>query len=507
MASCRQRFIGYCLGLLAASFAALPAFAQIPSALTDKARWDKIFDGAAIRPNLGVLPPVFSASQKGETSPLVKEILKAQRSNRMNPVWPGYNPLDQPILIYEAGIRSFLIAHPNPPPGYKAVQARPHTVFEKPGEVEDLDFIFQFHRDVNGTDTFAYRVNPNSDMPENLDTIIHERFHVFQDKKFKGPPSWSRHIEPSAEILAMAALEQKALEKALGAGTPQEVARYTRLFIAIRSTRYQGPSMLQEVDAGQERTEGMAEYITSVLLYRKGFPKAGESGRGHVIDRLRRFPDVNSLKKGRHYGTGAAQGYILDEGGPADWKKRVTAGEAPFDIVKESYPVPGNDRPALLAEAKTELGYPALLAKAAKINGGFQKAKTQAIADYAALPGIELQVSIPWSPDNSVSMGHSSEGPSYQISEHETLHPGAKMVSVSWTGFKMLLTDTPVIFSGSVAFHMGSSKIIADGKPLDLKDGSYEFKSLEVTGPGVSIESSNPGSLIIHGGKADILWP
>lgn len=403
----RWRFIGFCLGLLVSSFAALPASAQISAVSTEY--------------------------QSG-TSPLVKEILKADQSNRKDPVWPGFNLLDQPILIYEAGVRSFLIAHPNPPSGYKGVQASPHTVFEKQGEVEDLDFVYQLHRDVNGSDTFAFRMESNDQIAENLYTVVHERFHVFQQEDFKGPPAWSKYLEPSAEVLAMAALEQKALEKALSAETPQEVARYAKLFNAIRLARYQGPSVLQEVDAGQERSEGMAEYVTSVLLYRKGFPKAGSSGRLDIIYRLQRFPNVANMKKGRHYWIGTAQGYILDEGGPADWKKRVADGEAPFDIVKEAYPVAEKDLPTLLAKAKSELGYMALLAKAAKIDGEFQKAKARAIADYAALPGIELTVSIPWSPDNKVQVLHSSDGTNYDIDEQKTLIPGRQGCQRSMAG-------------------------------------------------------------------------
>jgi hypothetical protein len=54
---------------------------------------------------------------------------------------------------------------------------------------------------------------------------------------------------------------------------------------------------------------------------------------------------------------------------------------------------------------------------------------------------------------------------------------------------------------------MDASKIIADGKPLDLKDGIFDFDSLSVSGPGATIESSNPGKITILGGTATLSWP
>lgn len=467
--------------------------------------WGGVFDGSKARPDLDAVPPPSAPGAFGISDPRVGLLLSAEESNRKVPVWPGYQVLGQPVLLYEDGKRSFLLGHRDPPPGYDAVLASPQTVFKKEGAIPDLQFSFQFHRSVNAVDTFAYRYETGSNPEGDAHTIVHERFHVHQETGFTRVRGQRRQSESDAEDLALAGLEQAALKGALEADEPLESSHLARQFLAIRAERYRRQPDSRAQEDSEERTEGMAEYVEQSLMNRPGVAPTSSGVSGQIAGRLSRFPGVDDMEKGRYYGTGAAQGLLLDRGGPKDWKERVSAGAAVRDVLALTYPVPAADEAALLKEAKSSLGYAALLRQGSAEATQFQRLKAKAIADYAGLPGREWTVAIPWTPH--MDFGHSSGKPEFKLNDQETLMPLLMTVDVRDEGFVLHAEDRPAVIGPNVRLHASlSAAITLDGKHVALADGSYPFESLTVAEAGLELSISKPGTLTLAGRKAVLSW-
>lgn len=451
-------------------------------------------DAASIRGLRADVPaPVSEAETAG---PSVALLLNADQSNRRDPVWPGYDVFGQPVLIYEAGVRSFLIAHPNPPAGYEPLFSGPRPVFVKQGPVPGLSFTFKFHFPVNGVDSFAYRYKPDANPAQVVQTLVHERFHVFQQTGFKSPDYAGRDSEPDGEDLALAALEQKALKSALAAEGTEAAGRYVRQFAAAREARYARYPDCRRPENMEERFEGTARYVEQALPFRPEVSPVPGGMQAALSRGLDLFPEVDTMEKFRYYDTGAAQGLLLDRAGRGDWKALVSAGASPYEVTLQVFPLP--DPAAALAEAKREHGYDALLRTGLQKVSAFQTAKTAAISSYESLPGEE------WTLPSSGRMSFSSSSPDYALDDARTLLPAMHMVDVRMDGYVLNVTERPAIIGGgAVSFH-AAAEVALDGKPFTLADGAYRFQTLSVTEPGLEIAVSLPGTLTVAGRKAKV---
>lgn len=451
-------------------------------------------DLAGIRAMKADIPaPVSDVETAG---PRVTLLLGADESNRRDPVWPGYDVFGQPVLLYEAGVRSFLIAHPNPPAGYEPLFASPRPVFVKQGPVPGLNFTFKFHFPVNGTDSFAYRYRTDGKPAQDARTVVHERFHVFQQSGFKPSRYAERASEPDGEDLAMAALEQKALKHALAAGSREDAAGYARQFLAARAARYARFPDCLVPENREERYEGTARYVEYGLVLRAGVaPQPG--GPDEVFSRhLDMFPDVDDMDKSRYYATGAAQGLLLDRAGRGDWKRLVNAGASPYEVTLQAFPLA--DPAAELARAKLEHGYDGLLRTGLQKASAFQAAKAEAISAYENLPGTE------WTVPAADRMGFSATSPDYDLGDGGTLLPLMHMIDAQSDGYALNVTERPAILGGgTVRFHAAAA-VVMDGQHFEMRDGSYRFNSLRVNEPGLDLAVSRPGTLTVTGGKAAV---
>ena len=467
--------------------------------------WDRVFDGSQALVIQSIVPPPVPVSDVEAVGPRVTLLLNADRSNQLNPVWPGYSVFGQPVLLYEAGIRSFLIAHPNPPAGYNAVFSSPRTVFEKQGAISDLNFPFQFHRQVGKIDTFAYRYQPGDKPERDVHTVVHERFHVYQEKDFAATQHSQRTSEPDAEDLALAALEQRALKSALQTADPAGSARFARQFLAVRAERYARLPDSGDVETEQERTEGMAQYIEENLMARPDVAPVPGGVIPLITRRLDRFPTIDDMEKGRYYATGAAQGLLLDRAGHAGWKELVSAGAAPHELLALSYPMSSGTGQALLAEAKAEHGYNDLLRTGTQVAADFQSLKDSAISDYENSPGIEWKVPVPW--DNETNFGFSGSNPDFKLDGRETLMPHLHLLDVSGKTFTLHFEDRPAVLGSGVRFHAAASAaVLIDGVSIPLSDGSYPFNTLSLNEAGLNLSIAKPGTLTVTGRKAVITY-
>jgi hypothetical protein len=221
-----------------------------------------------------------------------------------NPIWPGWDASDTPILLYLPGIQDLLINHPDPPEGFVAydgpVRFRGATMFVRSGRTHfELDGQ-NTSTDVNGTrtlvvaDTLSNR-KPNvisllydprpveekigtlsyeslrADPYGQMQTIAHEAFHVHQDLFSEGKHAdegtvW-RYPTLSVENNVGFAMEGDWLVAALKAASPDRVRDAALNWLALRAHRRRAlPPEAVAYEDGNEFAEGLAKYVEWRLL-------------------------------------------------------------------------------------------------------------------------------------------------------------------------------------------------------------------------------------------------
>jgi hypothetical protein len=457
----------------------------------DKPALDRLFDGFRA---LTTPAPVPNVSPSTVRPGSVDLLLELARENRADPVWPGYEVLAQPILLYRPGVGSWLIGHPAPPPDFAAIPGSPAPF--RPGEIPDLGMSYQLHRAIGGVDAFVYRQESGESDEQAAKTSVHERFHVFESKAF----ARARGREPGEageESVALAALEQKILSAALGAqGLERE--RLIRQFVGVRRHRWDaGGAPLIYLETREERSEGMARYVDLSLLARVG---RGAAPGDAVRRRLDDFPSVESMKKHRHYESGAAQGLLLDWAGVSDWKARVAAGAAPSDLLAAAFPV--SSPKELAAQAKAEHAYAALQARAAEVVEAYRLEKAKALAAYKAQAGVELILVIPYEDDSD--NGFEAESPEYELPEGD-FRPNMRLVDMRGGGYVVHVVDRATIWGGDLRFFAEIESLKIDGAatpPRSYRGGP--FKSLSLRARGVELDFDRPGEVSLSGGAFTI---
>ncbi len=345
-------------------------------------------------------------------------------AGRENPVWPGWDASDTPILFYLPGEQDVLINHPRPPAGFVAYDGP--VVFpggrivvrDGPGFIQDDGQ--NTSRDVEGVRTLvvadalsnlrqqlrgqweAPRL-PGGRAPDlsfsqltvdpydQLTMIVHEAFHVFQER-----------VAPSKGANEMLLLRYPVLSVANNVGFAQEGAALAAALrsasdTALRSAavrwlalRRQRRSLLPpeavEYENGTEFSEGLAMYtqyrLFEALQGRTPGPQmwwvqgfAGydnlESRRSGLVDRMlqhmRGEISVNNDPYGtaplrmRLYYSGMAIGALLDRL-HADWKDRIVApGVSLTDLAEGAIGADAGELRGALEEARREGSYDSLV--------------------------------------------------------------------------------------------------------------------------------------------------
>ena len=471
-----------------------------------KAALDRLFDNAALPTQA---PEQVRALPAAPLDPLAARLLDADASLKRDPVWPGFRILAQPVLLYEVGQeKTLLIGHPSPPAGYKVVAVSPITVFEKNGAF-DLEGPFDYHLSLNGSDTFAYRVEPGHDPIQTARVVTHERFHVFQEKAF----SRYRHGEPSfnvgAKTIALAALEQRALGQALLADKVADRLSYAFMFVAIRESRYEKDvDRLRIVEESEEQVEGMARYVDQRTLQRLATPAKPHSVR-NLVDVLQMLPDQERLLKWRLYETGAGQGFLLDQTSmAATWKAKVAAGTPVFELMRQAFPLNAADRANRLREAQAFLDYAGLLQEAKAQVRETTATREAALRAFESAPGLDLSVPLPWKEEDPIAMSFTNEGPEFHLDAHVTLFTKMGVYEATGRGFLLRVHDRAIMDGdGDLRFHTGKDvRILLDSRQSTAGDGTFKFQAISITEPGLELRVDRAGSLTIQGKQLKVLW-
>jgi hypothetical protein len=385
-----------------------------------------------------------------------------------NPVWPGWNAADTPILVYLPGVQDALIHHPHPPKGF--VRYRGRTPFE-PGAVFLRDGPTTFSWDgqntsteVDGVPTLVVADTPSRlkgqirgllgdarptetkladldyerdlvpDLYEEMATIGHEAFHVFQGRQAPGKGANERDVRLypclSVENNVAMALEGKALGECMRATDERALHAAALRWLAIRRDRRQAlPRAAVAYEDGNEFSEGLAKYVElalmralegrrpsdSLFLYQgfHGFTRLAEFRDQRVrrmVSAMRGEVNVNNDPYGtspirdRLYYSGMAIATLLDRIA-SSWKTRILADSVTLtDLAAEALRASDADLRGALAEARSDTGYASMVVRKTKLAEDGRRdtdsllarvtrsGATALVFDYSALTGAKIGI-------------------------------------------------------------------------------------------------------------------
>ncbi len=358
-----------------------------------------------------------------------------------NPVWPGWNAADTPLLFYLPNVQEVLINHRRPPPGFVAFNDSPGfdgcDVFVRDGATtfsidgQNTSIRIQGISTLVVADTLSNRrLNVESLLEaarsgrsaessyEGLSTspydqmamIAHEAFHVHQDhhapQKRGNELALLKYPVLSVENNVGFALEAEALFRGLLSEDESAPTRAAAQWLAARRDRRR--TLSEESIAyedGTEFNEGLAKYVEFRLLQELGNYSEvdglkwaqGYHGledlsaeRLRLVQSMRRFMRGDAVVNNDPYGTAPARmrlywsgmgaAVLLDRLNPT-WRERMFEDKTTLtSLMEEALPASAED-PTALEVLRAACDYPALVtAKSALLESG-RRANEQAVRE------------------------------------------------------------------------------------------------------------------------------
>lgn len=507
--------------VLAGSLQAGLSSSPIPE--TQWGRGAQVFDGArSLLPSAPVPAtepqPAGDGAQALPLSPeeaqLLDTVLKSADIVREHDVWPGFELLSQPILLYRRDETALLINHPAPPEGFLPYRdprlPAGVQVHVRRGSMQGVP-VLSFDHPLNGHSTFVYSLQGDGDKRLGVATVViaHERFHSEQKrKKWKSPP-YPQDPYPleEPENIALAALEQKLLVEALAASDPLARQEAIREFLSVRQHRYDklGPEGAK-LEAWLEHTEGTALYADDFvrISLKDKAPELREEleKMSSVIDRLKMELAVSSMERFRYYGTGAAQATLLDLLGVPSWKQRVEQGETLNSILGQAVPLNPTEIPHRVAQAGARHDYASLLSRAQRVVQEYQEEKREAVDAFqkGAAAGFPISLTL-----KARGYSAANSGKTYNLDPDRTLYTkgdvfftvGDSSLKVDGRGLIQGWDGGKMVFE---TYLQSAPVATVDGKPLVLLDGEFPFsQQLDIHEPGLELVSLQEGVIVVRG--------
>ena len=380
--------------------------------------------------------PVFALQESGprlEIDPLllaqvveVYDVVSSDgRDGFENPVWPGWDARDTPILLYLPDVQDALLNHPRPPAGFVPVETNRlpdgwtlhlrngQTTFSLDGQNTSTD--------VGGIETLVVadpisNLRPNlaqllrgagsgqqreadltvgllaTDPYDQLAFVVHEAFHVHQFREAPNQAARETWLLGypwlDAEGLAGFELEGRILERALRTSDPDEAYLAALEFLAVRldrRSRLSADSIRYE--DGTEFSEGLAKYTEWSLARalegrRPGEPMRWARGfhgyddlafwRRELLETMRSNMDGEVAVNGDPYGAGGlrfrlyysgmAIGALLDALQAEGWHERIfEPGVTLTGLVEEMLYPSKDDLAEALIDAREAHGWEKVL--------------------------------------------------------------------------------------------------------------------------------------------------
>ena len=258
-----------------------------------------------------VTPAATGPRQASERD--VFAFVRAFDDARVRKVWPGFNPAEWPIALYD-GTQTYLLRHPSPPPEFVPMPGQP-AVLVMPGRHPAV--VGNSTRQIGGVRTATVIAKPGQSIESAMLACVEEVFHVFwldRHTSFR-PNELARYAYPVKDVRNLRRLlaEGEALARALESPSLSQAAGWVAAAFQIRGERSR---LLSDDDrafeTGLEMMEGTANYVARVA--------AGEAAES-TVTRLRTAWHPEQIRW-RFYDTGAAICLLLDRLQP-DWKASI----------------------------------------------------------------------------------------------------------------------------------------------------------------------------------------
>ena len=372
-----------------------------------------------------------------------------------NPIWPGWDTSGTPLLFYLPGKQDVLINHPRPPggflpydgpvrfPGGRILLKNGPTLIEWDGQntskdVEGIrtlvvaDTLSNLRGQMSGLlqdarpaaeKVQALRFSDLATDPYGqLAMVVHEAFHVFQDKQApdKGANEMLLLYYPvlSVQNNVGFAQEGSALAEALRATDAAAFRRAAVRWLALRKDRRSSlPQKALEYEDGTEFTEGLAKYteyrLFQVLEGRRPGP-AMSWAQGFVgyadlapqrerliekmVQNMSGAVNVNNDPYGtaplrmRLYYSGMAVGVMLDRLAPG-WKSRIFSPDTSLtSLVEEALKPSPAELDQALKEARGEAPYASLVENKTRLAQEGKAHAEAVLKEIEGGPGVGLIV-------------------------------------------------------------------------------------------------------------------
>jgi hypothetical protein len=269
-----------------------------------------------------VLVTLFLALQvsitKEDESPIAFDIIEEVKSISQKSLWPGFNPLIYPLVIYD-GENTYLFNHPNPPKEFMPVKGL-ENVLEYVGQFGTIPGNTVIKISDVQTAAILLEIMKEPNKREIAAVAVHESFHVFQMSSY---PEWWKVNElefftypfENIEVLNLRKLETEAFRRALQSEDEMNDLRWSKTALEIRRERFEKMkegSILYE--CGIELLEGTAHYIQ--------YQAAGK----HLHTEIKEEGYLPEQVRLRGYAIGNALCLLLDHFKPS-WKEEIKKGE------------------------------------------------------------------------------------------------------------------------------------------------------------------------------------
>jgi len=420
-------------------------------------------------------------------------------------VWRGYDLLAQPVLLYRDPGFSMLVGHPSPPPDFRPFPSAIFPRFSVYASTEprlDVSSVFYTAYPLGGKRVFVTRYGEKEDVLETIATVVHERFHVYQDgtdgsapafkNLYSGRELYASDMEP--ENLALAGMEETLLARALLDGRKDQEA--IKDLISVRMLRRGLFGMKwAALDNDLERLEGTAEYVTGrvkELISEDGGVFSAETLARTLLREPEQDETVEHLLHGRQYNTGAAICLLLDRHVPG-WKRRVAGEEYPFEILLKAFPVPTAELRARAAAAKKELGYGIRLKYAGYALDSARLRMKEANEAFLAHAGPRLVLRAPYTGDTKVSYRSKTV---HKLNDRTELFVDNPLYEFANGGVRLLVRDATLqVFSGKDGSEMiqvllsSAPSVLAGGKPAAPSAVPADAAEVLVEAPGVTLSA------------------
>lgn len=415
-------------------------------------------------------------------------------------VWPNYRPDAFPIVFHKPGRFALLFnGDTRLPDSFKALR-------EVSGVAVSMSAKYN-----RGIDTAA-RIGDRSGVTIEFDggigttfsTAVHEAFHHYQyQQQFFGRKQEGPSQIDASEDRALAEIEQRLLSDAIESTDPGAIRKGIARFLAVRQTREAKlPLSVREYQDQLEAREGTARYVEENVeicgdeasndkrsAYRF-FARSRASVLAALAKDLRRDLSPNAYARGRHYYTGAAMAYLLNQLSP-DWQEQVEHGARLSQLLAAASGFESGQREAIYREVVDWHGLEASVNRIEAFAAEEREARAALVRDFQQAKGMRVTLLMP----STLGFSFNAEKTPLTLSETQSLYqPGTTISneipqsSLSISG--MVLEDN----SGektALTFYVpiDTLDLRVDGQSKKLKPGHYKG-ALDLKGENVRFTHS-----------------